>query len=617
VEVRELGLSLRHPRLRDVLYQGMDLEERRSLHRRFAAELERLSGGELRERAADLGYHYAEGGVDRRALECMVVAGDLRYEGFAYFDAGEAYRRALALLPAAPRGKRLDLERKLNDRLGRIGFYHDHRGAPPYLERARSLHLRHGLLWMIAPLGRLLGASLGVALALAGTVLWNVANRRRHPVRRALEHLLDSFAATAYLCNCHTYAGHQARALAAAEYLRPFVYSKRRLPQVGYLIARAPALLFTHRLLAAAAACEQALAILERDQRTPVAEHDRVHATGGALVTRLWTDLARGYWRSPWWQRVEDYVKTHSTALLETWLLELRLFAAYRRGHLGTARDLWQELVEKAKLSEIFFVQGKGCVWFGMACLEAGHTSEAQDLADDLIRQAREQDNPMLLAMGLLLRGMALHAWEQLGDAGCAFEEAARLTRREDVGARGVYRDVLLAQAALCLDLGQPNRAATFLSQVEEAIPPVEPPHELHQLRATRMLGQVALAEQAPALAIRRFSEALELAERLEDSLESGLATHGLSQALALAGEAAAAAERRADARRILTERGATHQLRRLAYSDHPRRHRPEASPTSPGAPLSTPIEPESKSEDNPILHLGDTQPGLNSTDDT
>jgi tetratricopeptide (TPR) repeat protein len=246
-----------------------------------------------------------------------------------------------------------------------------------------------------------------------------------------------------------------------------------------------------------------------------------------------------------------------------------------------------------------------------MACLEAGHTSEALDLADELISEAREQDNPMLLAMGLLLRGMALHAWEQFGDAGRAFEEASRLALREDVGAHGVYRDVALAQAALCLDLGQPERARELVRQVEQASSPVEPPHELHQMRAERILGQVALAERAPAEAIRRFSAALELGERLEDSLERGLAAHGLSQALALAGEDQAAAERRAEAKRILRERGASHQLRRLAYSDRPRLCPSGAGPNESESPGSRPTEPGPVSDVNPTSHLGDTQYGL------
>jgi tetratricopeptide (TPR) repeat protein len=213
----------------------------------------------------------------------------------------------------------------------------------------------------------------------------------------------------------------------------------------------------------------------------------------------------------------------------------------------------------------------------------------------------------MLLAMGLLLRGMALHAWEQLGDAGRAFEEAARLAEREDVGARGVYRDVLLAEAALCLDQGQPVRARELVRRVGAASPPVEPPHELHQLRAERILGQVALGEGAPAEAIQHFSRALELGERLEDSLERGLSAHGLSLALKLAGDEQAAAHRRAEAKRVLRERGATHQLRRLAYSDRPRRSRPGDDTAS----HAHPIEAESVSEVDSTSHLGDTQHGL------
>lgn len=614
VAVRDLALSLHDPRLQEVIYQGLSAESRAALHHRLAVELERRFGDDPRERSADLGRHFALGGDAARALDYLVLAGDQRYDGFAYVDAGEAYRRALRLLPAAPPRKRLALDRKLNDRLGRIGFYEDHHAAPPHLERARELHLHHGLLWGIPRLAGVLGARLAVALCLTATVIAGALRGRARPLREALEHLLDAFAATAYLCNCYTYTGRQARALVEAEALRPLVYSRRRLPRAGYLIARGPALVFTHRLHAGAAACEEALAVLERDRRTLVAEPDRVNATGGALVTRLWADLGRGYCQSPWWPRVEEYVRRHPTVLLETWLLELRLFTAYRRGYFAAARGLWQQLAEKARLSAVFFVQGKGRVWHGLASLGAGHTGEALDVAEEVIGLAREHDNPMVEAMGLHLRGMALHAWEHYDEAARAFEQAAALALREDVDAHGVYRDALLGHAALTLDLGRAAEARALVARAEEATPPVEPPHELHRLRALRLRGQIAHAEGEPAAARAALLQALELAELLEDAREAGLTAHALSGVLAELGEAEQAAERDAQARRLLRDHGAPHELGRLAGSKPPRPRPPAASSVFPRAEADGSLDPESMIALDPSSRLGDTQPGLDAS---
>jgi len=248
-----------------------------------------------------------------------------------------------------------------------------------------------------------------------------------------------------------------------------------------------------------------------------------------------------------------------------------------------------------------------------MACLQAGHTGEALDIADEIIALAGEHDNPMLHAMGLLLRGMAMHAWEHFDDAVHVLDEAAALAVQQDVGAHGVYRDALLARAALEMDLGRVAEARKLVERVEEATMPVEPPHELHRLRALRIRGQIAVAERAPDEALVQLSSALGIAEELQDVLETGLTAHYLAFALTQLGRHPEASERSAQAKRLLRERGARHELRRLGYSEQPRPR--IASTRAVTRPASDPVdlEPESAVVFDPSSHLGDTQSGLDS----
>ncbi len=566
IDVQDRQLRIHHPRLREVLYQGLSPAERRELHAHIAL-LIRQQGDDERDHAAELGHHFAEAGDARQALEYLVEAGDTRYQGFAYFDAREAYQRAFDLLPAAPFLRRRELERKLNDRLGRICFYHDHKQGPKYLERARHYHLRYGMLWAIGPLSRVLGAAVSVAICVALTALFDALRLRPRPVELTLARLLDSFAATTYLANCYTYSGRSQSALDAADQLLPFVYSSRRLPRVGYLMARVYTLVLMNRFDEAAAGSEEALLVIRRDRKTPLSEHDRVHATGGALITRLWVDLTRGYTHgSRWWRPLEEYVREHPTALLESWLMEVRVFAAFRQGKVAETEEAWRRFVEKASQAEVVFVQSKSKVWLGMTYLDAGRTSEAQDMADEVIGVGRSLDNPVVLGLGLQLRGMALHAWEQLQDAQGCLEEAAALTAQPDVACWELHHSILLNLAALALDRNDPDRARTLATRVEKRNATLVLSHDLHRCRASRILGKLALAEGQTDAAIQRLEHALTLASELDDTLERARATHSLAQAWQVRGDAEQAAQYHGECQQLLGELGNTYQLRRLGY---------------------------------------------------
>ncbi len=568
IQFHNRNLNIYHPRLREIVYQGLSQDERRELHQRVADQILLHQGREDRDRTAELGHHFAEAGDKSRALEYLVKAGDVRYEGFAYFDAREAYQRAYDLLHVAPFWQHHELERKLNDRLGRICFYYDHRRGPEYLERARLHHLRHGLLWAIAPLSRLLGATLSVALAVSVTALLNALRLRRQPLQVTLERLLDSFATTTYLSNCYNYSGRAQLALTAAEQLLPFVYSRHRMPRVGYLMARVYALFLMNQFDESAAACDEVLSIVNLDKVSPVSEHDRIHATGGALVTRLWIDMARGYSkRSRWWQSFERFVLDHPTTLFESWLMEARVFAAYRQGNLVETETAWKQFGERAVQAEVMFVQNKTKVWAGMAYLDFGRISEAQDIADEVIRDAKSPENPFILALGLLLRGMALHAWEQMEDAEHCLREAAQLTQQTDVSSWELHHSVLLSLSLLTLDMGNSAHARELASTVEGHNAPLTLSHDLHTCRANRILGRIALVEGAIAEALNRLEKAATLASDMDDSLEQAWSLHFFAQALLAQGDEQQARRCRNECEKLLVKLDNRYQLRRLGYA--------------------------------------------------
>jgi len=567
VQLQDRRLSLHHRQLKEVLYLGLSAETRQQLHHRVAVQLLARSGGPHRIDAAELGQHFAEAGLEAQALEYLIRAGDARYDGFAYYDAREAYQRAFKLLPLAPVKDRRELERKLNDRLGRICFYHDHENGPEYLDRARHFHLRHGFLWAIVPLSRLLGATLAVFFAVAMTVLLDLLRLRRRPLEVAMARLTDSFATTTYLSNCYNYSGHSQLAIDAAEQLLPFVYSRGRIPRVGYLMARAYPLFLMNRLDESAQASHEALQVLRQDLTTRISEHDRVHATGGALITRLWIDLVRGYTqRSPWWQPFEQYVQDHPTALLESWLMEARVFAAYRRGKLAKTEAAWKQFAEKASQAEVMFVQSKSKVWVGMAYLDAGRTSEALDMADEVIRAAQTPENPLVLALGLQLRGMALHAWEQLDDAQLCLEQAADLTRRSDVHSWEAHHGILISLALLLRDRNELPRARELAAQVEARSAQLTLSHDFHRCRSNRILGRIALAEGDTASACEYLEKALTLAAAMDDPLERARSCHFYAEALLARGDDAEARLCREECQQLLLELGNDYQLRRLGY---------------------------------------------------
>jgi tetratricopeptide (TPR) repeat protein len=564
IELSEQRIRMHHTRVQDVLLDELSQDERTDLHLRVATALEKAPIFEERERTAELGFHFDLAKQPTPALEYLVAAGDSRYDDYAYSDALTVYRRAHELLPFASVTLRPSLERKLNDRLGRISFYHDHQSGPLYLERARKNHLEIGFLGWIEPLGRFLGPSIAVPIALALSALKGVFTKEKLTFHDALGHLIDSFAATTYLANCYTYSGRINRALDSAERLRPLIYSKRRLPQAGYQLSRVYGLVLANRFDEAVAGSLETLSILAFERDAPVTNHDRVHAEGGALITLVWADLSRGYVaHSDYLSRFEAFVAHHPTALLESWLLEVRVFIAFRKGNLDETIAAWELLLHRSSQAEVQFVRNKARVWLGLAYVEAGQASVAQDLADDVTNIARQKNNPMLIAMGLELRGLAHRAWEQFDVADRCFEEACQLLTHPDVGAVEVYHSVLLCRASLALERGQLALARMYATEVETANRTLRLKHDRHRMQVARVIGRVEVAEGHPELGILHINEALELATLQEDRMEQAYCLFSLSLAERTSHpQAAQVARERCE--EILLEMGNDYQLRRL-----------------------------------------------------
>jgi tetratricopeptide (TPR) repeat protein len=253
--------------------------------------------------------------------------------------------------------------------------------------------------------------------------------------------------------------------------------------------------------------------------------------------------------------------------LLESWLMEVRVYSAYRQGKISEMEAAWSRFLEKAAQAEVAFVQNKARVWVGHAYLDAGRTSEAQDTADEVIRMGRLLNNPMHLAHGLHLRGMVLHAWERFDEAQVCLDEAERIASDREVACWELQHSILLSLATLALDRGQNARARELAIRVETANANLELAHDLHCSRAQRILGQAALADGAVAAAVLHTEKAWQLASQTDDFIERARSLHYFCQALVANGEVERASQCRTECMEMFNQLGNTFQLRRLGYT--------------------------------------------------
>ena len=565
-------VRVHHPRVREVLAAALPEAERVALHRRVAEVLEKAgSAGASQPSAAELAVHWAGAGVRRRALELWVLAGDGRYDALAHHDAGEAYKRAEQLLDAAPRGERLELERKLCDRLGRIGFLTEHGAAIPYLERAWKLHLSAGILSWIPKLGRVMPRALAVALALGVTGLGNALRLRKQPFARALQSLLDAFAAGSYLATCYSYTGRFQLAVVAAEALRPYVYSETKLPQAAVEIGLGTALFHMGRFDDGARACEAAVRILDTDLSPGIAQHDRERAVAGMVATRTWCDLARGHLReTEWTRRLDRCVKETPSVILDAWMAQVNLQRAILKGRTDEMLALWEQASRLPPVAQVVFVHDSARYLAGLGLFEAGRVAEAIDLADAILERSRRLDNLQVSARALYLRGVCLREWGHLAEGEACFREGVPLARHPDSDALDSADVLELGLAECALDAGRLDEAEAQARAVYARTERYQKQNDLMRLRARRVLARIALRRGQPAQALEDVTFSLRWAEELALPLEVAHSARVLAdvhEARGAADDKAKALQRCEKARRAIDNK---YQLSRLGLLEVP-----------------------------------------------
>ena len=110
----------KHALTQEVSYQSLLMTQRRELHRRAGEALEELCSHRLDERAAVLGYHFAEAELPEKAVVYLRRAGDRAADGYANYEALEYYRQALEQMALAGAGgaKFADQAAELHERSG-------------------------------------------------------------------------------------------------------------------------------------------------------------------------------------------------------------------------------------------------------------------------------------------------------------------------------------------------------------------------------------------------------------------------------------------------------------------------------------------------------------------
>jgi tetratricopeptide (TPR) repeat protein len=101
--IREEGMSgyaFNHSLTRQALYEDLSMRRRRTLHLAAGEALQRLPESVRRRRAAELAWHFREGGDRERAVEYTMLAGDQAVEVFAYGEAERHFRSAVDLASA-------------------------------------------------------------------------------------------------------------------------------------------------------------------------------------------------------------------------------------------------------------------------------------------------------------------------------------------------------------------------------------------------------------------------------------------------------------------------------------------------------------------------------------
>lgn len=114
----ELEFGFRHALIHDVMYRGLLRRERREIHRLVATAIEEIYSERVEELAPALARHYAEAGVNDRAISFYMTAGSLAQARGARVEAARFFTHALELLDSDPDA---DPQVVVDAVLGRVG----------------------------------------------------------------------------------------------------------------------------------------------------------------------------------------------------------------------------------------------------------------------------------------------------------------------------------------------------------------------------------------------------------------------------------------------------------------------------------------------------------------
>jgi tetratricopeptide (TPR) repeat protein/transcriptional regulator with XRE-family HTH domain len=101
--IREEGMSgyaFNHALTQHALYEDLSMRRKRSLHLAAGEALHQLPDRVREQRAAELAWHFREGGDSARAVAYTMLAGDRAVELFAYGEAERHFRMAVELVTA-------------------------------------------------------------------------------------------------------------------------------------------------------------------------------------------------------------------------------------------------------------------------------------------------------------------------------------------------------------------------------------------------------------------------------------------------------------------------------------------------------------------------------------
>jgi tetratricopeptide (TPR) repeat protein len=138
-----------HAKLREVAYAELLTSRRRLLHRRVAEALERAYANNRDSVSSQIASHYEQAGLVEQAIPSYQRAAEVAERVYAHAEALFAYRRALALLEAAPSSEaQPEKIAQLHERVGNVlsltGQFNEAKIA---YERALSHVTNHDHIW--------------------------------------------------------------------------------------------------------------------------------------------------------------------------------------------------------------------------------------------------------------------------------------------------------------------------------------------------------------------------------------------------------------------------------------------------------------------------------------